>query len=126
MKQIAVIDDNVEFLELMEMMLTDEGYEPHTMAGTARALETLSTLNPAVVILDLRMETPLAGWDLLTRMKDHPALSHTPVIVCSADRQQLQKHTPALEEEGCVALPKPFDTQEFLMTLQRLAAASSI
>ena len=86
--------------------------------NSTTAARCLRALVPAANILDLRLETPTAGWKVLADLRHDPVLHATPVLVCSADVSALQERAAELEREGCTILAKPFDVEELLVLLQ--------
>ena len=112
--RVAVINDDTAFLELMHALLLEEGYEAHCYKEGAAAYEQVRALDPAVIILDVRMGNPETGWQVLELLKLDRALSKKPIIVCSAAVSELQAHAPYLQSKGCMILAKPFDLDDLL------------
>jgi DNA-binding response OmpR family regulator len=118
---IAVIDDDPACRELLHDLLSEEGYAVHLFPDSATAARCLRDLAPAAIILDVRLETPMAGWEVLADLRHEPVLHATPVLVCSADLCALQERAVDLERQGCTILAKPFDVDELLVLLVQLA-----
>jgi DNA-binding response OmpR family regulator len=117
---IAVIDDDPACSELLHDLLSEEGYAVHLFPDSATAARRLRDVAPAAIILDLRLENPTAGWEVLANLRHNPVLHATPVVVCSADLIALLERTADLERQGCTMLAKPFDVDELLVLLQQL------
>ncbi len=106
MKNIFVVDDDINIGNMLEELLTKEGYRvTRAYSGTAAAL-ILSSQRPDLVLLDL-MLPGLDGRELL------PALSGIPVIVVSA-RAGVADKVELLLGGAADYVTKPFDTQELL------------
>ena len=106
MKNIFVVDDDINIGNMLEELLTKEGYRvTHAYSGTEAAL-ILSSQRPDLVLLDL-MLPGLDGRELL------PALSGIPVIVVSA-RAGVADKVELLLGGAVDYVTKPFDTQELL------------
>jgi CheY-like chemotaxis protein len=118
---IAVIDDDAACRELLHDLLSEEGYAVHLLPDSATAARCLRDLAPAAIILDVRLENPTAGWEVLADLRQDPVLHATPVLMCSADLSALQEHAGELGRQGCALLAKPFDLDELLVLLQHLA-----
>lgn len=114
---IAVVNDDSAFLELMAELLDSEGYDVFTNRAATSAFPELKARCPDLLILDIRMETPEAGWQLLELLALDPATRSLPVIVCSADAPFLRAKEPRLRELGYATLEKPFDLDELLATI---------
>ena len=119
-KRIAVINDDTTFLELMSTLLSDEGYEAHIFRESKSAYQGARDLGPDAIILDIRMESPATGWQMLELFKLDPVLARVPIIICSADISALQERAVHLQSKGCELLPKPFDLDDLLNALRRL------
>jgi DNA-binding response OmpR family regulator len=117
---IAVIDDDAACRELLHDLLSEEGYAVHLFPDRATVAWRLRDLAPAAIILDVRLENPTAGWEILADLRHDPVLHATPVLVCSADRIALQERAADLERQECTILAKPFDVDELLVLLQQL------
>lgn len=76
-KQILVIDDDIRIGDMLEEMLTQEGYGVSRAYSGTEALLVLSVKKPDLVLLDL-MLPGLGGEEVL------PELAGIPVIVVSA------------------------------------------
>jgi two-component system phosphate regulon response regulator PhoB len=111
---IAVVNDDSAFLELMAELLEGEGYDVYTNRAATSAYPELKARRPDLLILDIRMETPEAGWQLLEVLALDPATRSIPAIVCSADAPFLRAKEPRLRELGYDTLEKPFDLDELL------------
>ena len=69
------------------------------------------------------MGNDVAGWQLLEYYKLEPALTKTPIVVCSADIQALRDRSTHLQTKGCAILPKPFDLNDLLALLDKILGA---
>lgn len=118
MPRITVINDDTAFLQLMYELLTEEGYETSIYRETTAIHATLRQELPDLVIIDIRMEQPSTGWQVLELLRLDPVTSNIPVIVCSADVNDLRAKEPLLKRAGYASLEKPFDLDD-LSTLVR-------
>lgn len=120
MKKIVVIDDDVYIGNMLEELLTKEGYGVLRAYSGTEALLLLSTQKPDLVLLDL-MLPGLSGEEVL------PQIAGIPVIVISAKADISDKVT--LLVGGAVDyITKPFDTRELLarITVQLRKASATI
>jgi two-component system response regulator BaeR len=118
--RIAVINNDTAFLDLMRELLTEEGYETHAFIEGVGDYPAVRALAPDVIILDIRLEQPEDGWNLLELFRLDPTLTKTPIIVCSADVRALQERTLYLQSQRCQVLPKPFDLDTLLALLTQV------
>lgn len=106
MKKILIIDDDVHIGNVLEEILTKEGYQVSRAYSGTEALLVLSGERPDLVLLDL-MLPGLNGEEVLPKIKD------IPVIVVSAKVDM--DHKADLLFGGAVDyVTKPFNTRELL------------
>lgn len=106
MSTIAVIDDDVYIGDLLEKILTQEGYSVVRAYSGTEALLLLSQCRPDLVLLDL-MLPGLSGEEVL------PKIQEIPVIVISA-KIDVEDKVKMLMDGADDYLTKPFDVQELL------------
>lgn len=106
METIAVIDDDVYIGNMIEEVLTNEGYGVLRAYSGTEALLLLEQKKPDLILLDL-MLPGLSGEEVLANVTD------IPVIVVSA-KIDVQDKVHVLMKGACDYLTKPFDTQELL------------
>lgn len=121
---IAVVDNDEPFRDLLTDLLSDEGYRVVTSTTVAGALETIRQARPALVILDLRMETPDAGIQIIRAVRGNPLTATLPLLICSADVAGIASHAAFLQEQRVPALSKPFDLDQLLGLVRQLIAPS--
>ncbi len=119
-QRIAAINDDTVFLDLLYELLTEEGYEVHVLKEANSAFERVRELKPDAIILDIRMDHPVAGWQVLELIKLEPTLTNVPIVICSADLIALQERASHLQSKGCEILAKPFDLDDLLGVLRRI------
>ncbi len=120
MLPIAVVDDDVAIRDLMCDVLTEEGYWPSLFEGAEGVHQGIRAVSPVVIILDLHLGTPDAGWALLNDISTDPLLERAALIICSGDHTGLDTHVGALQGRPFAVLPKPFDLDDLTALLQRL------
>lgn len=119
MTTILIVDDDVYIGDMLEEILTKEGYRAARAYSGTEALMYLSTARPDLILLDL-MLPGLSGEELL------PLIKGIPVIVVSAKAETSDK-VELLLGGACDYITKPFDTAELLarITVQLRRAASA-
>lgn len=106
MKRILIIDDDMHIGNMMEELLTKEGYVVLRAYSGTEALLVLKETKPDLVLLDL-MLPGLNGEDIL------PKLSEIPVIVVSA-KIDVDNKVKLLLDGAADYVTKPFNTKELL------------
>jgi two-component system sensor kinase FixL len=112
--RIAVIDDDTTFLQLMDDLLSGEGYDVLIWRNGTTAYEMVRREKPDLVILDMRMEQSENGWAIMNVIKLDPETVRIPVLVCSADAQALQAQAENFARLDIRSLEKPFNLDDLL------------
>ena len=105
-KTIAIIDDDPYIGDMLEELLTREGYGILRAYSGTEAVYLLKEHRPDLLLLDL-MLPGLAGEQIL------PLVPGIPVIVVSA-RMAVEDKVKLLREGAADYITKPFDTRELL------------
>lgn len=121
---IGVVEDDPILLPILEELLTEEGYAVIAWRQAAGTADQVCAARPALVLLDIRLEDARAGMRLLEELQAAPCTRDLPLIVTSADGEFLEEQTAALRARGCWVLPKPFDLDDLLALLDKLARSS--
>lgn len=127
MKKILLADDDPDVVEVVSMLLEEEGYEIITAKDGAQALEKIERENPDLVILDLLMPR-VDGFAVFNKLREptYERWSRIPVIVLTSVREEVSNRRYELETgrrmEYAAYLEKPADPDELLATVSRLLA----
>jgi CheY-like chemotaxis protein len=122
MPKIVVIDDTTEILDLIDVVLSDEGFEVVLCRDAADALATVATELPSLVIADLRM-AGVERWELVDALTADPRTGSTPIIVCSGAVAELKDAEDRMRAQGGDVLIKPFDINELVQKVRALIDA---
>ncbi|MGI2855533.1 response regulator transcription factor [Shewanella algae] len=113
MTKILLVDDDLEFRDLLKETLESEGHYVVAATDGLDALMRLDTFTPDVILLDLMMPK-LNGFEMLLARKDK-----TPVIVISAIDNE-EERIKGYELGADDFLSKPFSVKELLVRIQAL------
>jgi CheY-like chemotaxis protein len=122
--RIAVLDDDDEFAELMQVLLEEEGLGyVRPAASNDDPVGALASCRADAAVVGVR--PPDGGVEMVERIRAHPKLRRLPILVCSADIQLLREQAGALAAMVDVAaLEKPFRLDALSGALERLLAGS--
>src|SRR5579863_2470254 len=122
--RISVINDDTTFLDLMrELLEEEENYEVLICKEWDNVYQFVKETQPDLVIQDIRIGGEERGWTILNLLTLDPQTRPIPMIVCSAAIQSLQAHQDLLDKYGIRALPKPFDLDTLLSTIEEILSA---
>ena len=81
--RILVVDDEPDCLSIIQCRLEWSHYQVITATNGAEGLKIAENENPDIVLLDTNMPI-MDGHEMLERMRKHPILQETPVIMVTA------------------------------------------
>jgi|UniRef100_A0A7C5AKP6 two-component system NtrC family response regulator len=115
MDTILVVDDEINYLTVMETLLGEAGYEVLTAASGHEALKIAATTDLDLVLTDMRMPR-MNGIELLGELKRlYPDL---PVIMMTA-YGTVEKAVAAMKTGAFDYILKPFKNEELLLTIAK-------
>jgi DNA-binding response OmpR family regulator len=115
---IMVVDDDMPFVQLMNELLAEEGYATECCLEGIKAYEVIRRTQPALVVLDIRLQTPETGLMILDLLRLDPTTKEMPVIICSAATDLLRASRERLTAARCDILEKPFDLATLLKQIR--------
>ena len=121
--RIAVVNDDTDFLDLMrELLEQEEHYEVLICKEWDGAYQFIRDKMPDLIVQDIPIGGEEHGWTILNLLTLDPRTRPIPMIVCSAAIQSLHEHQEWLSRYGIRALPKPFDLDMLLTTIEEMIA----
>jgi CheY-like chemotaxis protein len=117
--RVLVVDDDDVIRQLITVNLELEGFEVATAVDGQDCLDKVKDVDPAVVTLDIMMPR-MDGWEAASRLRENPETAGVKVVLLSARAQEAD-----LERGSRIGvdayLTKPFDPDELIATVRRLA-----
>jgi CheY-like chemotaxis protein len=117
---IVVADDDAATNALLRAVLSSEGYEVRCCFTGVEAERVIRRVIPDVAIVDMQMEVRDAGLRLLKTVRSNPGTANLAVILCSADEAFLSEHRDDIDVYGATIVPKPFELDHLLATVERM------
>lgn len=117
-RSVLVVDDELNFVILLDRVLTKKGYQVTTATNAQQALALIgqqATFDLAVV--DIRME-PIDGLALLAELKQR--LPHLKVIMLTAYPTYETRMT-SVQKGASAYFTKPVELETFLDTVRQLS-----
>jgi two-component system, NtrC family, response regulator len=115
MDTILIVDDEKNYLVVLEDMLSDEGYQVVTADAGVKALEIAHSHDLDLVITDMKMPG-MDGMALLERI--HIFKADLPVIVMTA-HGDVEKAEDAMRRGVFEYIFKPFNNEQLKLTVRR-------
>jgi two-component system NtrC family response regulator len=112
---ILIVDDEKNYLLVLEALLVDAGYEVITSGSATEALEIAMSHDLDLVITDMRMPG-LDGMEFLAQLRSRqPDL---PVIMMTA-YATVEKAVEAMKRGAFDYITKPFKNEELILTIRK-------
>lgn len=114
-KNVWIIDDDPGILEVVQIIVEEEGYNTKIISNEALFNEELEHTLPDLIFLDILM----AGNDgshIARKLKISDRTKHIPIIMMSADIHVGQK---AKEVQADDYIRKPFDIKDLVTILKK-------
>jgi adenylate cyclase len=116
---ILIVEDDPALQAMLQDLLSDVGYITCSCATAQDAQYLIAMQHVDLCILDMHLLGRWAGgMDVLALARLVPATKTLPIIVCSADTPFLDVNRDELLARQCVILPKPFDIEVLLATIE--------
>jgi len=115
METILIVDDEKNYLLVLEALLVDAGYEVITSGSASKALEIASSHDLDLVITDMRMPGQ-DGMEFLAQLGSRH--SDLPVIMMTA-YATVEKAVKAMKRGAFDYITKPFKNEELILTIRK-------
>jgi CheY-like chemotaxis protein len=117
MALILVVDDEAAMRNILQELLSEEGYQTALAVDGRDALRQLETVRPDLVLSDVMMPF-MGGLELARTLAQHPQYHAIPVVLMSAGMSAARmRETPHAAYVG-----KPFNLEAVLTTLHAVLA----
>jgi signal transduction histidine kinase/CheY-like chemotaxis protein len=116
---VLVVEDDPQAASLLAHYLLEADYAVVTTVTGEEALARIAEHRPDAICLDMTLAGELDGWDVLSRLKESPATSGIPVVICTAGNGRADASALGAAD----FLAKPFAAGELHAALQRVLPA---
>jgi DNA-binding NtrC family response regulator len=114
-KSILVVDDEKSQREILEMILSSEGYDVTTASSGEAAMKFVADRHFDLVLTDLKM-TGMSGLDLLKQLTD---FDKSIIVLLLTAHGTVDSAVDALRLGAFDYLQKPYDREKLLETISR-------
>jgi len=118
-KRIMIVDDEQDALDLMERILTTEGFELVTVANATEVGLKAAQSVPDLILLDFLMPE-VNGFEVCKALKDNEQTRHVPIIAvtCLTKEDDIERIFASGADDY---LAKPFKVEDLLAKVRELA-----
>ncbi len=112
-RRLLVVDDDVDFAEVLGTLLEDAGFDVRVALSAAEALALLGSFRPDATIVDIRMPI-VDGYALLAILRAEPALRACSFVAVSGDQAEAAHAREAFDH----FFSKPLETSDLISVLE--------
>jgi len=113
---VAVLDDDIKFIRLVERVLRDEhiDVQPVTTLDLDEAVRVVEQSGCSAALVDIFMYGDCAGFTLIEKLRANPSTADLPLIVTSGAHREVGRKVGFLVKNKCSVLLKPFEVDDLV------------
>ncbi len=113
---VAVLDDDIKFIRLVERVLGEEEIDvlPITTLDLDEAVRILAEHACLVALVDIYMYGDATGFAFIEKVRANEATASLPLIVTSGAHREVGRKVSFLVENHCTVLLKPFEVSDLI------------
>lgn len=114
---ILYVEDNSDNRLLIRRVLNAEGYTVHEAPSASAALDTLKSMHPDLILMDINMPD-MDGYTLTAHIRAMPNLGIVPIVALTANVMKGDRERSL--EAGCDGyIQKPIDIDTLTQQIER-------
>jgi DNA-binding response OmpR family regulator len=118
MTKILIIDDDLQTTTLLEMLLSEKGYETVSVNDSSQAVRVANETSPDLIILDLMMPEP-DGFKVCRMLRADARFNFTPILIVTA-LDDTDSQIVAFGAGADSYLIKPYEIDELADNVKKL------
>jgi two-component system, OmpR family, sensor histidine kinase VicK len=119
---ILIVEDDISLGQLISENISNMGLRCKIVESGEKALNLIEKNPPLVLILDIRLDGNLDGWQVLEKLKEKGIIKKVPIIISSALEKPLKEDDNDIYDEYLV---KPYSLDQLNKTVVDLIEFSS-
>ncbi|HVP77103.1 MAG TPA: response regulator [Thermodesulfobacteriota bacterium] len=123
--EILLVDDDQDFRDALQIILTNHGFEVRTAGNRHEALEALESKKPDLILLDVMMTTDTEGFDLALEIRKKHGAGGLPIILLTSFLEKVREEGPERFQHMMGAewpakwmFEKPVDTKKLIAKIE--------
>jgi CheY-like chemotaxis protein len=116
--KILIFDNNKILVDMMTVMMRDEGYTVKGSPFTANFMQIVQDYKPDLLLLDHQKNPPFNAYNLCFQLRVNAQTEHIPVIVLSVYGGQEVTNADQTAPDGLIV--KPFSLNKLTGQLEQL------
>ncbi|OGW43342.1 MAG: hypothetical protein A2Y66_03955 [Nitrospirae bacterium RBG_13_41_22] len=123
-RKLLLADDSITIQKVVELILTDEGFDIRTTSDGEEALAAIPSFKPDVILADIDMPK-INGYQLCEKIKQDPSTRDIPVILLSPAFEPIDEKL-AKQVNADDFIIKPFESQELINKINAVLVSAVI
>ena len=123
-KHVVYVDDNLDLTRLVESELQDAGYEITIANDGEEGIETILSVQPDMVILDVMMPL-MNGWEVCKYLRNKEEFKDLPILMLTGVGRLVNDMTSPLYGASD-HLDKPFEMEDLIERVDTLLAKAEL
>jgi len=120
MHKVLIVEDDLDFLQILERRFQDHNFEVISALDTFQAIQVAHDKKPDIIILDLK----LPGGGGLTALQNLRLSAHTkdiPVVISTASDDNALKEAVS-QKTVSAYFEKPYETEDLIEKIKEILA----
>lgn len=117
-RKLLLADDSITIQKVVELVLTDEGFEIKAVTNGEEALNIIKNFRPDIVLADIDMPK-INGYQLCEKIKSDPETKDIPVILLSGAFEPIDEAL-SKQVKSDSYIVKPFESQELISRINSI------
>ncbi|NRB09179.1 MAG: response regulator [Richelia sp.] len=118
MSTVLIVEDSITQREMITDLLKASGLTVSHACDGEEALETIQSIPPDLVVLDIVMPR-MNGYEVCRRLKSDPKTQNVPVVMCSSKGEEFDRYW-GIKQGADAYIAKPFQPTELVGTVKQL------
>lgn len=114
---VLIVDDELDIREGSERILKRMGFDVTTAVNGEEGLEKFSNVNPAIILLDLKMPG-IDGLEVLRRLRE---IDDNVIVIVITGYATVETAIQAMKQGAYDFIPKPFEPDQLRIIVNRAA-----
>jgi two-component system OmpR family response regulator len=117
MAKILAVEDEEDYRELLEHVLSEAGFEIVTAPNGEEGLEAYAKENPDLVLLDVNLPD-MDGFDICRKIREEGPRKDVPILFCTI-RSSVARVSEGLSRGANDYVVKPFQVDDLLARVRK-------
>jgi CheY-like chemotaxis protein len=123
-RKLLLADDSITIQKVVELILTEEGFEIKATNNGEEALAVIASFKPDIILADIEMPK-INGYQLSEKIKQDPLMRGIPVILLAGAFEPIDEEL-AKQVNADDFIIKPFESQELISKINAALTISSV